>query len=383
MSIRRFPKLYLRIVTQTPLLPDNEPIFNPFAQPSLEDNRPLLIAGPCSAESLEQLRVVAARLSQSKRVHLFRAGLWKPRTRPNTFEGKGEIALEWLAQIRAEFRLPVATEVASTEHVEACLKAGLDVMWIGARTAVSPFAVQEIANALRGTRIPVLVKNPMHADLKLWLGAIERVESTVQGPVWALHRGFSSYGMKDYRNAPMWEIPIGLRACRSDIPMLCDPSHIAGRRDLLSAVAQKAMDLGMHGLMIETHPEPEKALSDPEQQLTPAALFRLLDDLVIREEQPTEVQWSGLSSLRMQMDSVDEQLIELLASRMTLARQIGELKIKEGITILQLERWREVFSTRTEWAKGRHLNVDFIQKMLEQLHKESIRVQTEVQNRGK
>jgi len=181
----------------------------------------------------------------------------------------------------------------------------------------------------------------------------------------------------------MWEIPIGLRASRADIPMLCDPSHIAGRRDLLSEVAQKAMDLGMHGLMIETHPEPEKALSDPEQQLTPAALLQLLNRLVIREEQPTEVQWNGLSSLRMQMDSVDEQLIELLASRMALARQIGELKIKEGITILQLERWREVFSTRTEWAKGRNLNVDFIQKTLEQLHKESIRVQTEAQNREK
>lgn len=383
MSKRKLPKLYLPILTQKPPFPDNGSIFNPFAQPSLEYHRPLLVAGPCSAESLEQLRAVASFLSQSKRVHLFRAGLWKPRTRPNTFEGKGKIALEWLSQIRSEFRLPIATEVASTDHVEACLKSGLDVMWIGARTTVSPFAVQEIANALKGTRVPVLVKNPMHADLKLWLGAIERVESTVQGPVWALHRGFSSYGMKDYRNAPMWEIPIGLRASRPDIPMLCDPSHIAGRRDLLSGVAQKAMDLGMHGLMIETHPEPEKALSDPEQQLTPAALLQLLDRLVIREEQPTEVQWNGLSSLRMQMDSVDEQLIELLASRMALARQIGELKIKEGITILQLERWREVFSTRTEWAKGRNLNVDFIQKTLEQLHKESIRVQTEAQNREK
>ena len=323
------------------------------------------------------MREVAAPLQASGRVHLYRAGLWKPRTRPHSFEGLGEEALGWLVQIHEEFGMPVTTEVANTEHAEACLKAGVDVLWIGARTTVSPFAVQEIANALRGTGIPILVKNPMHADLKLWLGAIERVESTVEGAVWALHRGFSSYGLTDYRNAPMWEIPIGLRAARPDIPVLCDPSHIAGRRDLLAGVAQKAMDLGMRGLMLETHPNPDQAKSDKDQQVTPEGLFDLLDHLTIRAEELSEDQLTGLSALRMQMDSVDEQLIDLLTSRMSLARQIGQVKDEQGITILQLQRWREVFASRSDWAKDRGLGLDFIQKVLEQVHKESIRVQTE------
>ena len=329
------------------------------------------------------MRAVAAPLRASGQVHLFRAGLWKPRTRPHSFEGNGAQALEWLKTIQQEYAMPVTTEVANTEHVEACLEAGIDVLWIGARTTVSPFAVQEIANALRGTGIPMLVKNPMHADLKLWLGAIERVESTVGGAVWALHRGFSNYGVTDYRNAPMWEIPIGLRAARPDVPVLCDPSHIAGRRDLLAGVAQKAMDLGMRGLMLETHPNPDEALSDKEQQVTPQGLFSLLAGLTIREEQLSEDQVTGLAALRMQMDSVDEQLIDLLASRMALAEQIGEVKGKQGITVLQLQRWREVFATRSEWAKERGLGLDFVQKVLEQVHKESIRVQTDALSRKK
>ena len=326
---------------------------------------------------------VAQALQASGRVHLFRAGLWKPRTRPNAFEGLGAEALAWMSEIRRELGLAVTTEVANTEHVEACLKAEIDVLWIGARTTVSPFAVQEIANALRGTGIPVLVKNPMHADLKLWLGAIERVEATVGGPVWALHRGFSSYGPSDFRNAPMWEIPIGLRSSRPDIPVLCDPSHIAGRRDLLAPVAQKALDLGMRGVMLETHPNPDCALSDKDQQITPEALFELMDSLTVRTEELDEDQITGLSALRLQMDSVDEQLIDLLASRMALAEEIGRMKGDRGITILQLNRWREVFATRSDWARERGLGIDFIEKVLEQVHKESIRVQTQAVNTKK
>jgi chorismate mutase len=232
--------------------------------------RPLLISGPCSAESEQQVVGTACEIAK-RGAHILRAGIWKPRTRPNGFEGKGAVALEWMVNAREESGLPIATEVANAQHVEACLNAGIDVMWIGARTSVSPFAVQEIADALKGTNVPVFVKNPMHADLSLWLGAIERVRNTVAGPVWAVHRGFSQYGQKEYRNAPMWEIAIGLKMALPELPIICDPSHIAGNRSLLLPVAQKAMDLGMEGLMLETHPNPQDALSDANQQLTPAA----------------------------------------------------------------------------------------------------------------
>lgn len=344
-------------------------------------HRPFVVSGPCSAESREQTLASAKGLAAVGGVDLFRAGIWKPRTRPNSFEGKGVQALEWLSEVRAVTGLPVATEVATPQHVEACLQANVDVLWIGARTTVSPFAVQEIAESLKGTQMPTMVKNPMHADLKLWMGAIERMRNQTGGSVWAIHRGFTSYGLKDYRNAPMWEIPIGLRAAMPEVPLLCDPSHISGNRDLIQFVAQKAMDLGMHGLMIESHCNPDSALSDAQQQLTPEAFAAVMNQLTIRESQADSEQRFGLEGMRLQMDSMDEQLVELLASRMRLARDIGQFKKANGMTILQLERWREVFETRGDWAGRVGLGQDFISKILEQLHKESIRVQNDEMSR--
>ncbi len=345
--------------------------------------QPWVIAGPCSAESEEQVLRTAQALAETGRVHLFRAGIWKPRTRPQSFEGMGDPALQWLVNARKATGLAVCTEVANARHVEACLAAGIDAVWIGARTTVSPFAVQEIAEALKGTDVPVIVKNPMHADLKLWVGAIERVQALVHGPVFALHRGFTGYAHKEYRNAPMWEIPIALRAEKPDVPVLCDPSHIGGRRDLLEPVAQKAMDLGMVGLMLEVHPTPEQALSDADQQITPGRFAELLDGLTIREEQLSSDQIDGLAALRMQMDSLDEQLIELLAARMDLARSIGAFKKEHGLTILQLERWKQVHASRSTWGLDQRLGAEFMSNLLEQVHTESIRVQTEVMNKKK
>ena len=338
--------------------------------------RPLLISGPCSAESEEQVVQTAKELAQ-RGVHILRAGIWKPRTRPNGFEGKGSIALQWMVKAREASGLPIATEVANAQHVEACLNAGVDVLWIGARTSVSPFAVQEIADALKGTNVPIFVKNPMHADLSLWMGAIERVRATVDGPVWAIHRGFSQYGQKEYRNAPMWEIAIGLKMAMPEVPIICDPSHIAGNRSLLHPVAQKAMDLGMEGLMLETHPDPQNALSDANQQLTPAAFGDLIDSLTIRSSSAPKISSADLTALRLQMDSIDEQFIELLHARMDLARQIGLHKWENGMTILQMERWKEVFDSREKWALRAGLSPEFILNFLEQVHKESIRVQNE------
>jgi len=338
--------------------------------------RPFLISGPCSAESPEQLMETAKQL-QSKNVQLLRAGVWKPRTRPNGFEGRGIEALNWLVEVRQETGLPVATEVANKQHVEACLAKGIDAVWIGARTAVSPFAVQEVADALRGSEVPVFVKNPIHADLSLWMGAIERVKQATLGPVWAIHRGFSRYGQHEYRNAPMWEIAIALQMAMPELKIICDPSHIAGRRDLLQPVAQKAMDLGMHGLMIESHPNPNEALSDAGQQVTPDRLEEIMQSLTIRNTIAEPLHRKNLDALRLRMDSIDEQVIELLTARMNLAREIGRYKGEHGMTILQMERWKEVFDTRGGWAASAGLGPEFIESFLEQVHKESIRVQTE------
>jgi len=358
------------VVTHLPL--SLSPAVAGGSQPS-----PFVVAGPCSAESREQVLETAEGLAATGRVQLLRAGLWKPRTKPQSFEGKGAEALPWLVEAKARTGLPISTEVATPAHVEECLAAGVDVLWIGARTTVSPFAVQDIAEALRGTRIPVMVKNPMHADLKLWIGAVERVQATTGGEVMAIHRGFSRYGLKEYRNAPMWEIPIGFRSEKPEVPLICDPSHIAGRRNLLEQVAQKALDLGMRGLMLEVHPTPDQAWSDAEQQITPAALDALLQRLVVREETLDADRTSGLTAMRLQMDSLDEQWVELLGARMDLARKMGDFKKQNGLTVLQLERWREVFATRSQWAADRGLGEEFILSVLEQIHNESIRVQTE------
>ena len=342
---------------------------------------PVVIAGPCSAESRDQVLRAARELANQPGVTFLRAGLWKPRTRPNSFEGRGTEALPWLMEAQRTTGLQAITEVATPEHVEAVLKAGMTAMWIGARTTVSPFAVQALADALKGVNVTLLVKNPMHADLKLWLGAIERMRASVTGEVGALHRGFSSYGRHDFRNAPMWEVPIALKAEMPDLPMLCDPSHIAGRPDLLQDVAQRAMNLGMEGLMIESHPQPSEALSDAEQQITPEALAQLLGQLDIPS---TSVEGSqdrdALEGMRLQIDSVDEQLMQLLSRRMELAKDIGTLKHRNRWSLLSVARWRDIIASRTDWGSQLGLNADFLSKILTSVHEESIRVQGDEAN---
>lgn len=346
----------------------------------LENIRPTVIAGPCSAENRDQVFATAKELKKNKNIKYFRAGLWKPRTRPNSFEGVGSKGMVWLSEVQAELGIPVMTEVANAEHAELALKHGLDAVWIGARTTVSPFSVQNIADSLKGTSMPVMVKNPMHADLGLWLGAIERFASSTSGEVAALHRGFSNFTQHKYRNAPMWELPIGLKSELPDVSLFCDPSHICGNTELLGLVAQKAMDLGMDGLMLETHTLPEQALSDASQQITPKQLAELIDGLEIRSSLKDSNSDRDLSALRIQMDSIDEQLMELLSGRMDIAKQMGEFKKEEGLTVLHLERWREIVRTRMNWSKELGLSEEFILRVLEQVHKESIKVQTDVMN---
>lgn len=343
---------------------------------SRREGKPVVIAGPCSAESREQVLDAARQLANGGRVGFLRAGLWKPRTRPNSFEGRGEVGLAWLMEAQRETGLQAMTEVATPAHVEAVLKAGLTAMWIGARTTVSPFAVQALADALRGTDITVLIKNPMHADLKLWMGAIERMARAIPGEVGALHRGFSSYGRTDFRNAPMWEIPIALKAEMPDMPMLCDPSHIAGRPELLQKVAQRAMNLGMDGLMLESHPNPSVALSDAEQQIEPQELLKLLSSLdVPTKSLGNREDHDILEGMRLQIDSVDEQLMQLLSKRMELAKSIGVVKHRNRWSLLSVGRWREIIASRTEWGSQLGLSREFLAKILTSVHEESIRVQ--------
>lgn len=361
-----------------------EPIGAPTGQrPTLfkREGRPTVIGGPCSAESRDQVLETARALAQGGRVQYLRAGLWKPRTRPNSFEGRGIEALPWLMEAQRETGLHAMTEVATPAHVEAVLKAGMTSMWIGARTTVSPFAVQALADALRGVQATVLVKNPMHADLKLWMGAIERIEDAVDGEVGALHRGFSSYGKNEFRNAPMWEIPIALKAEMPELPLLCDPSHIAGRPDLLQDVAQRAMNLGLDGLMLESHPNPSCALSDAEQQITPNALHTLLESLEVPSAGGEgNHDRDALEGMRLQIDSMDEQLLQLLGRRMELAKAIGTVKHKNRWSLLSVGRWRDIIASRTAWGSELGLSREFLSKILTSVHEESIRVQGDEAN---
>ena len=347
----------------------------------MSQGSPLLISGPCSAETREQVIETATRLAKTGKVQLLRAGIWKPRTRPNSFEGVGEIGLEWMAEAKKITGLPITTEVATAHHVELCLKHGVDAIWIGARTTVNPFSVQEIADALKGVDIPVFVKNPINADLQLWIGGLERIHQAGITKLAAIHRGFSYYGPTVYRNKPMWEIPIALKAMYPEIPIFCDPSHICGRRDILLSVAQKAMDLGMSGLMLESHITPDEAWSDAKQQITPEQLAELIDQLEVRStDLPVDIIDDQLIDFRQKIDNIDEQIIQLLGDRMRIAEAIGEYKKEKNITILQLDRWREILKTRSVWTKEAGLSKDFTEKYLEQLHKESIRTQTKVMN---
>jgi len=336
-------------------------------------DRPILIAGPCSAETEEQVLETAKRLKATGKVDILRAGIWKPRTRPNSFEGVGTKGLPWMQKAKEATGLPVTVEVAKASHVEVCLEFGMDILWIGARTTVNPFAVQEIADALRGVDIPVMVKNPINPDLALWLGGMERLEKAGITKLGAIHRGFSNAGEKIFRNRPQWQIAIDFKQARPDVPMINDPSHICGRRDLLSSVSQKAMDLNFDGLMIESHITPDEAWSDAKQQITPEVYGQMMNDLVLRDYNPENVpQRSELEKLRKQINLIDDELISMLSSRMNVAREIGRYKKDHNITILQSDRWAQILEKYKKKGASNDLSEDFITRFIKAVHDESI-----------
>jgi chorismate mutase len=350
-----------------------------FPQWGLGLERPLVIAGPCSAESEEQVMAAARGVSQGGRARVFRAGLWKPRTRPGHFEGSGKEALPWLQRVRQETGLMVMTEVATPEHVEACLRAGVDMLWIGARTTPNPFSVQELAEALRGVDIPVFVKNPINPDLQLWIGALERLQQAGITRFAAVHRGFSWFERTPYRNSPMWEFPIRLKAAYPELEILCDPSHISGTRERLGQVAQQAMDLGLSGLMVEVHPTPDSAWSDAQQQVTPEDFSVLMDSLIFRQAHPTAPMRDRLEGLRDLIDQLDEEIAQKLGSRMDIAERIGDHKREHQVAILQPERWERIMSRELRLAGHLGLSEEFIREFMDAVHRESIRRQTAAQ----
>ena len=315
-------------------------------------------------------------------MHILRAGIWKPRTRPNSFEGIGSIGLQWMIQAQNETGLPAITEVANANHVEQALKAGFKKLWIGARTTVNPFTVQEIADSVRGIKdLEILVKNPVNPDVNLWIGAIERFLHADINHVHAVHRGFSAFNSKKYRNEPMWEIPLALKSAFPNVKLLCDPSHIGGRRDLLQEISQKAMDLLYDGIMIETHLNPDEAWSDAAQQITPATLNQLLENIIIRSQHSDNAVFSqNLDALRVDINEIDVELQNLLLKRMTIVKSIGKYKGENKITILQPERWNEIKSIYHEFGKKHNLSSAFIERLLAAIHIESIRIQTKVMN---
>ncbi len=339
--------------------------------------RPLVIAGPCSAETEEQVMQTATQLV-ARGVKIFRAGIWKPRTKPGGFEGIGEEGLAWLVRVKRELGMYITTEVATAKHVEAALKAGVDLLWIGARTTANPFAVQEIADALRGVDIPVLVKNPVNPDLELWIGAFERLNMAGVKKLGAIHRGFSSFDKKIYRNLPQWHIPIELRRRLPQLPIFCDPSHIGGQRELIAPLCQHAMDLGFDGLIVESHCAPDKAWSDAAQQITPDILDYILSLLVVRETvQSTE----NLKTLRQQIDECDNQLIEMLAKRMRVCREIGQFKKEHNMTVFQSGRYDEILNKRGIQAVQCGMDSEFMKKVFEAIHEESVRQQLDIINK--
>lgn len=343
--------------------------------------RPFVISGPCSAETETQMLTTAKLLASTGRVDALRAGIWKPRTRPGQFEGAGLDGLKWLALAKQETGLPITTEVATAAHVEACLKAGVDILWIGARTTVNPFSVQEIADAVKGVDIPVMVKNPVNPDLELWIGALERIDRAGIKQVAAIHRGFSSFEKGPFRNAPMWDLAIELKTRVPGLEIFCDPSHISGNRDLLAMIAQKALDLDMAGLMIESHLNPDAAWSDAKQQVTPTNLVKLLDTLVVRTASVNDKSFKDtLAVLRDQIDHIDDEIMQKMANRMKISRQIGQYKKDNHVTILQVNRWEEIIQTRVALGKAMGLDEGFTRDLLRLVHHESIQVQTQVMN---
>lgn len=339
--------------------------------------RPFVIAGPCSAETEEQVMSTARQLA-SLGCNVYRAGVWKPRTKPGGFEGHGEKALPWLKRVKEETGMSVATEVATPEHVELVLEYGIDIIWIGARTSANPFAMQALADSLSGVDIPVLVKNPINPDLELWIGAMERLNQAGIKRLAAIHRGFSSYDNKIYRNAPMWQIPIELRRRIPELPIICDPSHIGGRRNLIAPLSQQAMDLGFDGLIVETHCSPNEAWSDAAQQVTPDELYNILSQLTIRDG---HIDIEGIHGLREQIDALDNNLVELLSNRMNICRKIGSYKKKHNMTVLQANRYKEIIDKRGAQGELFGLDSEFVKHIFELVHEESVRQQMEVINK--
>ena len=348
---------------------------DPLTLPS-DQERPIVMAGPCSAETEEQVMTTAKQLA-AKGCHMFRAGVWKPRTKPGGFEGCGEQALPWLKAAKEETGMLIATEVATPEHVELCLKYGVDILWVGARTSANPFAVQALADSLKCIDIPVFVKNPVNPDLELWIGALQRINQAGIKRLGAIHRGFSSYDKKIYRNLPMWQIPIELHRRISALPIVCDPSHIGGRRDLIAPLCQQAMDLGFDGLIVESHCTPDTAWSDALQQVTPDVLDYILNLLVIRDEHTTT---EGIRQLRSQIDDLDNQLMELLAKRLRVCREIGQYKKEHNMTVLQSNRYNEILEKRGAQGVLCGLSAESVAHIFEEIHEESVRQQLEIVN---
>ena len=341
------------------------------------ENRPMIIAGPCSAETEEQVLQSALELA-SKGIKIFRAGVWKPRTKPGGFEGKGEEALPWMQQVKAETGMLIGTEVATPKHVEAALNAGMDILWIGARTSANPFAVQELADSLKGVDVPVFVKNPVNPDIELWVGALERINGAGITRLAAIHRGFSSIDQKLYRNAPMWHLPIELHRRYPNLPIICDPSHIGGRRDLIAPLCQQAMDMGFEGLMIESHCNPDCAWSDAKQQVLPDVLNFILDRLVIRN---TKEATESLNTLRQQIDELDNNLMELLTKRMRISREIADYKKQHNMAVVQTARYSEILDKRGAQGVLCGMDADFVKNIYEHIHEESVRQQMEEMNK--
>jgi 3-deoxy-7-phosphoheptulonate synthase len=352
----------------------------PLSAWGLKPDRPLLISGPCSAETEEQVMETARQLKGTQ-TQIFRAGVWKPRTRPNTFEGVGVEALKWLRRVKEETGFLTTTEVANAQHTYEALKYGVDILWIGARTTVNPFTVQEIANALEGVDIPVMVKNPINPDVELWCGAIERLSKAGITRLAAIHRGFSSYGETLYRNAPNWQIAIEMKRRQANLPMICDPSHIAGRADLLKDLSQRAMDLNFDGLMIESHINPKEAWSDAKQQITPKEVGEMVSNLTLRRMDPGSNGFlHQLEGLRSEIDRLDNELMTVLDNRMKVVEKIGQCKKDNNVTILQSSRWNKVIEQSTAAAKSKSLSEEFTMKIFSAIHQESINKQTKIMN---
>ncbi len=344
---------------------------NKLTIPGIEAERPIIIAGPCSAESREQVLGTAKALA-AKGIKIFRAGIWKPRTKPGGFEGIGAVGLPWLKEVKQQTGMLVSTEVATPTHVFEAVKAGIDLLWVGARTATNPFAMQELADSLRGVDVPVLVKNPVNPDLELWVGALERLANSGITNIGVIHRGFSSYDKKIYRNVPLWHIPIELKRRFPNLTIICDPSHIGGTRELVAPISQQAMDLNFDGLMIESHCNPDNALSDAKQQITPDVLDYTLKMLVLRENvQTTE----DISILRGQIDEIDEQLLTLLSKRMRISKEIGTFKKEHNMPVLQSGRYNEILEKREKMGAAMNLSGEFVNAIMKSIHEESVRVQ--------